>query len=83
MQIPHTYTEDQIEAIDGWRHDSAPHEMVYVPTLRGGAATVFALMLDESTAPPAFVCRLVVQADGTYEQTDARIVWPDEDKDED
>lgn len=81
MKIPITYTDEQIEAIEGWRHDSAPHEMVYVSTLRGGAATVFALMLDESTEPPAFVCRLVVAADGTYTQTDARIVWPDEDED--
>jgi hypothetical protein len=81
MKIPYTYTEDQIEAIEGWRVDSAPHEMVYVATLNAGAATVYALIVDESNEPPEFLCRLVIAPDGVYEQTDARIVWQTEDDD--
>lgn len=76
------YNGAQLSAIDGWIEYSAPHQMVYLPRLRGdGTYEAVALMLDEDTDPimaPVVVCHLQVHPDGKITQTDGVVRWDEE-----
>lgn len=78
------YNGEQLAAIDAWAEASTPHELVYLPRLRGdGAYEVMAVILDEDQDPmvgvaPILVAFLEIHPDGKITQTDGVIRWDEE-----
>lgn len=76
------YNGAQLAAVDEWIENSAPHQLMYLPRLRGdGTYEAVALMLDYDTDPimaSVVVCHLELHPDGKITQVDGVIRWDQE-----